>query len=575
MLETERLSLSKEIEDLAAHYKFQRDGLLPILQAIKSCHNHISDFAMQEVARMLNIHPVEVYGVVSFYSFLSTKPQGNFVIRLCRTISCDLAGKDKVARQLENELGIKFGETTKDGRFSLHWASCLGLCDQGPAMLVNDYVFTKVTSEKVYDILECCRRSFGLFSVEGDNRIKCFSSIQSNIKTNDQKGAFSSLETNQGVEKAFVLGPEKTIEKIKESGLKGRGGAGFPTGLKWGFAAQAEDTEKYVICNADEGEPGTFKDRILLSDYPDLVVEGMIIAGYVIGASHGIIYLRGEYSYLLPIIQGVLNKRRKSGFLGDAIKGADKFGFNIEIRLGSGAYVCGEETALIESLEGQRGEPRNRPPFPVISGFNGHPTIVNNVETFAMVSHILAKGPEWFKKKGTEKSTGTKLFSVSGDCLQPGIYELPWGITIAELLGIVGGEDAKAVQIGGASGRCVPRSQFGHTIAYEDIPTGGSTIVFGPETDMINVMTNFLEFFREESCGQCTPCRLGNVKLLEGARMLQDGVCSIKYLRELQGLGKTMQIASKCGLGQTSPNAFLSITEHFTDEILGKTRRNK
>jgi len=301
----------------------------------------------------------------------------------------------------------------------------------------------------------------------------------------------------------------------------------------------------------------------------------MIIAGYAIGARNGIIYLRGEYSYLLPIIQDVLNKRQESGFLGDSIKGGDKFGFNIEIRLGSGAYVCGEETALIESLEGQRGEPRNRPPFPVISGFNGHPTIVNNVETFAMASHILAKGPEWFKKEGTEKSAGTKIFSVSGDCSQPGIYELPWGITVTELLGIVGGEDAKAVQIGGASGRCVPRSQFGHTIAYEDIPTGGSTIVFGPETDMINVMENFLEFFKEESCGQCTPCRIGNVKLLEGARMLQDGVCSIKYLRELQALGKTMQIASKCGLGQNSPNAFLSITEHFTDEILGKTRRTK
>lgn len=573
MLESERLRLSQKIEDLAAHYHYHRHGLLPILQAIKSNHNHISDFAMQEVARLLSIHPVEVYGVVSFYSFLSTKQQGNFVIRLCRTISCCLAGKDTVARQLENELGIAFGETTPDGRFSLSWANCLGMCDQGPALLVNDYVFTRVTAERVYNIIETCRRSFGVSALEGKDAINNHSEVQSNVKTNLSHGVFSAEDPDQGLRAALKRAPNDVINMIKESGLKGRGGAGFPTHIKWELAAKAAGGEKYVVCNADEGEPGTFKDRVLISDFPDLMLDGMTIAGYAIGAQNGIIYLRGEYSYLKKNLYQAITRRRSANLLGQDILGKRGFHFEIDVRLGSGAYVCGEETALIESLEGQRGEPRNRPPFPVNTGYNNHPTIVNNVETFTLTTHILSKGPAWLKQQGTKLSIGTKLFSVSGDCQHPGIYEFPYGVTIAELLKQVGGEDAKAVQVGGASGRSVPRSQFEHTLAFEDIPTGGSIIVFGPQTNMLQVVKNFLEFFNDESCGQCTPCRIGNVKLLEGVELLEKGKCSIKYLRELQSLGQTMQLASKCGLGQSAPNAFLSITEHFKDEILGKIHK--
>jgi [NiFe] hydrogenase diaphorase moiety large subunit len=245
--------------------------------------------------------------------------------------------------------------------------------------------------------------------------------------------------------------------------------------------------------------------------------------------------------------------------------------FDVEIRMGSGAYVCGEETALIESLEGCRGEPRNRPPFPVDCGYLSQPTIVNNVETFACVPLILARGAAWFRSIGTEVSTGPKLFSVSGDCLFPGVYEFPLGVTIGELLVAVGGKEAKAVQVGGASGRCVPASQFDRPLSFEGIPTGGSIIVFGPKRDMLHVAENFLEFFVDESCGQCTPCREGNPKLLEGARMLHEGRCSYAHLEELTKLGEIMQLASKCGLGQSSPNAFLSIVEHFRPEIMGRT----
>ena len=279
----------------------------------------------------------------------------------------------------------------------------------------------------------------------------------------------------------------------------------------------------------------------------------MTIAGFAIGAAEGVVYLRGEYSYLRKDLEECLARRRAANLLGENIIGANGFSFDIHIHMGSGAYVCGEETALIESLEGYRGEARNRPPFPVNTGLNGRPTIVNNVETFAWATAILARGAEWFKGIGTEKSTGPKMLSVSGDVECAGVYEFPMGTTVREVLEAAGGETAKAVIIGGASGHCIPADEFSHAISYEDLATGGAVIVFGPDRDMLGVAENFMEFFADESCGQCTPCRIGNVKLLEGVRMLRRGECSTEYLHELCALGETMQVSSKCGLGQSSP----------------------
>ena len=381
---------------------------------------------------------------------------------------------------------------------------------------------------------------------------------------------FKTVDPDAGLASALARSSAEIIAELTAARLKGRGGAGFPTGVKWQLAAAAASGVKYVVCNADEGEPGTFKDRVILAEVPDLVFAGMTIGGLAIGAAEGIVYLRGEYAYLRRQLEEALTRRRAAGQLGEKVMGTG-LAFDIEIRMGSGAYVCGEETALIESLEGYRGEPRNRPPFPVDSGYLGRPTIVNNVETFACVTAIMAKGAAWFAAIGTERSTGPKLFSVSGDCARPGVYEFPMGLPVSELLHEVGGEGAKAVQIGGASGRCVPASEFASTICYEGISTGGSVIVFGPQRDMLRVARNFMEFFVEESCGQCTPCREGNARLLEGIEMLEDGRCSAGYLAELTRLGEVMQLASKCGLGQSSPNAFLSIVEHFRDEIMGRT----
>lgn len=390
------------------------------------------------------------------------------------------------------------------------------------------------------------------------------------IETYTNNLSFAGASTDAGLKKAAKLKKVDIISEVRDSGIRGRGGAGFPTGIKWNLAGSSKSDKKYVVCNADEGEPGTFKDRLILQEYADLVIEGMTIGARAISSDEGCIYLRGEYTYLLKSLEETLCQRRENNLLGENICGVEGFNFDIKIRLGAGAYVCGEETALIESMEGFRGEPRNRPPFPVDTGYMGKPTIVNNVETFAWIAMILDKGGKWFHDIGTDNSTGHKLLSVSGDCERPGVYEFPFGITVKEMLAEVGGSDAKAVQIGGASGVCVPASEFDRKIAYEDISTGGSVIVFGPGRDMLRVAKDFLEFFAEESCGQCTPCRDGNTVMLDGLHKLETGKCSYQYLKELGRLGETMQVASKCGLGQSAPNAFLSIIKNFPNEVMGR-----
>ncbi|NOY79136.1 MAG: iron hydrogenase [Calditrichaeota bacterium] len=387
------------------------------------------------------------------------------------------------------------------------------------------------------------------------------------MKNSKKRILFGEYIVGSGLAAALKLKPKEVVNEVKKSELRGRGGAGFPTGLKWESAAVQKADQKFIICNADEGEPGTFKDRLLLMEHPGKILEGMAIAGYAIGAHHGIIYLRGEYVYLKKGIEERIDHMKATNLLGDKILGK-RFNFDVEIRLGAGAYVCGEEFALIESLNGRRGEPRNKPPFPTEKGYLDKPTVVQNVETLCYVPYIIANGAEWFRTHGTMKSTGTKLFSISGDVENPGVYEVELGITVRELLEMVGAKDTKAVQVGGASGICVSEKDFDKPIAFEGLPPGGSIIVFNHSRKMLHVLENFMEFFVEESCGQCTPCREGNYRLLEGVRLLKKGDCTVAYLRDLMELARVMQISSKCGLGQMSPNPFISIIENFKDEIL-------
>lgn len=369
------------------------------------------------------------------------------------------------------------------------------------------------------------------------------------------------------LDKALSLDPKEVIQQVKASGLRGRGGAGFPTGLKWELAAKATGKTKYIICNADEGEPGTFKDRVLLLDHTDKLIEGMIIAAHAVGSNKGIIYLRAEYRWMLADLKNKIEDYKNKNIIGKNIKNKN-FDFDLEIRLNAGAYVCGEETALIESLEGKRGEPRNKPPYPVEKGYLECPTVVNNVETFCYIPYIINNGPEEFKKYGTERSTGTKLFSISGDCSKPGVYELDLGTKVLDLLELVGASNTKAVQIGGAGGVTVSEKDFDKPIAYEGYPPGGSIIIFNRSRNMRHVLKNFLEFFVEESCGQCTPCREGSIRLLEAVEKLEKGErLPEEYMETLLELAELMQISAKCGLGQTAPNPFVYIYKNFKEDL--------
>ena len=373
---------------------------------------------------------------------------------------------------------------------------------------------------------------------------------------------FEKVSCREIMEKIMKMEPDAICQEVLESDLKGRGGAGFPTGMKWRFASQEKEPVKYIVCNADEGEPGTFKDREILDQVPGKVFCGMAIAARAVGAKNGYVYLRGEYKFLIPKLNeqlGIFNKM------------VDEFNLNfrIHIRLGSGAYICGEESALFESIEGKRGEPRNKPPYPTTAGLFGKPTAVNNVETLVHTVIIMKYGAAHFKELGTKDSRGSKVFSVSGDTPKAGIYELELGMSVNEFVEEFGDGDTKAVQVGGASGFCVPRKRFEETIiGFEGVPTGGSMKLFNSTRSMYNVLHNYLDFFTEESCGQCTPCRVGCQQLLKGVEAVKRGDKNSKYLDELVKLAKTMKRASKCGLGQSVGNAFGSIVENFKEEII-------
>jgi [NiFe] hydrogenase diaphorase moiety large subunit len=373
---------------------------------------------------------------------------------------------------------------------------------------------------------------------------------------------FEKVDLKEVLNKAFKMTSNEIIQQVLDSGLKGRGGAGFPTGLKWKYTAVEKDTEKYIVCNADEGEPGTFKDREILDRVSYKVYAGMAIAGKAIGATQGIVYLRGEYRFLLPQLMKELESFHKI---------SEEIGYKFKIRycLGSGAYICGEESALFESIQGERGEPRNKPPYPTTSGVFYKPTSINNVETLVTVMMIIKDGPETYVQLGTKDSRGSKVFSVSGDTPTPGIFELELGMSVLHFVNEFGDGDTKAVQVGGASGFCVPRKKFGETvIGFEGVPTGGSMKLFNSSRSMYNVLHNYLDFFAEESCGQCTPCRIGCQQLLKGVEKVKKGEVKSTYLNELVKLADTMKIASKCGLGQSVGNAFRTIVENFKEEII-------
>jgi [NiFe] hydrogenase diaphorase moiety large subunit len=542
--------------------------MLDIARQVQDRLGYLSDEAVDMIASEMSVPRVEIESCVSFYSFFSRKPQGEIVIRVCDDVPDRMAGYHRVIFAFRDELGIDMGETTPDGRFTLERTACIGMSDQGPAALIDDVVVTELSSDRAREIVAELRNHMKprlLIKKLGDGN-NAHRLVQAMVRNNIQQAGkllFSPDARGEAIRKALHMSPVEVIRAIKTARLRGRGGAGFPAGMKWEFTRAAEGDRKFVICNADEGEPGTFKDRVLLTERADRVFAGMTIAAYAIGAAEGILYLRAEYAYLLRFLEAALEQRREDNLLGASILGHEGFDFDIRIQLGAGAYVCGEESALINSCEGKRGDPRNRPPFPAQRGYLDCPTVVNNVETLCCVTKILEQGPATFCEYGSPQSTGTKLLSIAGDIRSPGVYEVPFGVSLAEVLEMSGAVDAAAVQVGGPSGQLVGPPDFGRSICFDDLATGGSMIVFGGQRNLLKAMHGFMEFFVDESCGYCAPCRVGNVLLRDLLRRVLDGRGSPADLEMLENLGHTVGRTSRCGLGQTSPNPILSSLRNF------------
>lgn len=571
--------VKKEVIDICMRYGNDRSRLMDIVISLQQKYGCVSNQTIDLIASEVSAHRVEIEGIVSFYSFLSKEQKGKIIIRICDDIIDRLANVDKICKAFEKELGIKMGETTPDGKFTLSHTPCIGMCDQAPAALINDTVITNLSPDKVKEIIRTLKQ--GKFQKlvnhlgDGNNANPLINSMVCNHIRKQGEVIFAEFKSGDSLKKILSMTPLEVISEIRASGLRGRGGAGFPTGMKWDFTYKSKRENKTVICNADEGEPGTFKDRVILTECPDLLFEGMTIAGYAIGATSGILYLRGEYAYLRAFLEDVLNKRRTNGLLGNNICGKPNFNFNIRIQMGAGAYICGEETALISSCEGQRGDPKTRPPFPAEKGYLERPTVVNNVETFCCAARTINNGAKWFAAIGLPGCTGTKLLSVSGDCRAPGVYELPFGITINNLLYEVKAEDTMAVLVGGPTGQLINKADFGRKISYDDLSTGGSIMIFNTSRDILKIVKYFLDFFIEESCGYCTPCRVGNVLLKEKLKTIIDGKGEVSDIAYLENLGATIKAASRCGLGQASPNPILTSIKNFRMAYEKLLKQNK
>ncbi len=574
--------MKKDVRSIIAKYNNDETRLMDILIDTQDALGYIPPEAIDIISDDLNISHVDVEQTISFYHFFSMTPLGKYNIYLNNSAVANMMGCGDVAKVFEEEAGCKFGEVSKDGQVGLFYTSCIGMNDQEPAAIINGMVFTRLTKFRAREIIQDIKEGRDVEEMyvasygDGANSNPLIKSVVSN---NIRKmGPILSPVTEYGsaLKKILKMSPEEVIDEVKLSNIRGRGGAGFPTGLKWEFCRKAPGDRKYIFCNADEGEPGTFKDRVLITERPKRLLEGMAIAGYAVGAEEGIIYLRYEYKYLKEYLESVLKEARDNNFLGEDICKKKGFNFNVRIQFGAGAYVCGEESALIESAEGKRGEPRDRPPFPVEKGYLNQPTIVNNVETLSAVTQIINHGGEWYRSFGTHESTGTKVLSVSGDCLHAGIYEVEWGFSVNDILDLVGtmGE-VQAVQVGGPSGRCIAPYDFNRILGYEDLATGGSLIIIGKQRDLLkDVVLNFMDFFVEESCGSCTPCRSLSVIYRDKLKKILNGRGVQKDLDDLYAWRHIMK-GNRCGLGQTALNPILTTLRNFPELYDARIQKNK
>lgn len=609
------IDLAPLVPAIESYIPLGRSGLLPALHAAQKIYGWISEPVAAEIAKSLHVPLVDVHGVIEFYSLFYNEPVGERIVRVCTDQACALKDADGVLHRLCSQHGLEPGQTTRDLSLTIEASPCLGLCELAPAVLTMDDG----------------QWTIGNGTSESDRPLSMVYGPIRRLTANCGNGTTSLATYGRypALTKALRMKPEEIVNEVKASGLVGRGGAAFPTGIKWEGAAKAPGTEKYIICNADESEPGTFKDRILLLDDPHRTIEGMLIAGYAISAQKGYVYIRAEYPYIVPVLEHALLEAREANLLGENILGSD-FSFEIELRVGAGAYICGEETALFESVEGKRGFPRVKPPFPTTHGLFGKPTVINNVETLCNVPLILSQGAAGYRRIGTEKSPGPKLFCVSGDVEKPGLYEVPFGVTLRELLEMAGirkrtlsrthgetdaeteertssrthgptdaetekrtlsrthgetdrGADAETeeriqtVLFGGAAGAFATSEQLDVKLTFEDLraaglPLGsGVVMVFDETRDMRDVLKRLGHFFAHESCGKCYPCQMGTQRQMEILDRIADGKVLEGDLIRLQDVGWTMTDASLCGLGQTAASAVLSAMKLWP-EMFGRMK---
>ena len=585
--------LEEKFNLLVSRYPVKRSALIPMMLYGQDEFGWLSDELLAEIARRLELNMTQVTETLAYYSMLRRKPAGKYHIQVCTNISCMLRGGNEILHHVEKRLGIGNREVQKSGTFSLEEVECIGACSGAPAMQVNYDFHEELDANKVDAILEQLEAgripkpvpviSGALHERHPDEIViisKRFGVANSTkIDTYLQTGGYTALQ------KALTqMTPDSIIDEVKKSSLRGRGGAGFPTGMKWSFVPKNIDKPKYVLCNADESEPGTSKDRPLLEMDPHQLIEGMVIAGRAIGSNQGYIYIRGEYHYVFPIVDGAIEEAYAKGYLGKNILGSG-FDFELCTHTGAGAYECGEESALMESLEGKRGYPRIKPPFPAVVGLYGCPTVINNVETLSTVPAIINGGGEWYAGLGTPKNGGTRLYSISGHINKPGVYELPLGFPLRKLIyevagGMRNGKKLKAVIPGGSSCPLLSPDEIDVALDYDSVAKIGSmlgsggTVIMDEDTCMVDVARRIMHFYAHESCGWCIPCREGTAWLRKVLDRFHEGNGHAEDIPLVDELSKNMLGRTFCALGDAAAMPTISIVKkwrsEFEDHLQGK-----
>jgi NADH-quinone oxidoreductase subunit F len=552
------------VDAAIAEHGLHPDAIVEIFRSIQAQNGYLTRDAIGTVAAALKIPDARAFGVASFYSMLSTQPSGKNVIRVCDGPACRLKG----CAQVQAALGAAAGASD----WRIERTSCLGLCDCAPAALVGDQACGPLAAERAADVLKGWRGEPPSYAdpLPGETRVTM---ARLGALRSDPESIARALEEGayQALKKALNGAPSDVTAAVEGSGLQGRGGAGFPVGRKWRFVAQVDSLQKYIVCNFDESEPGTFKDRVIVDGDPHLLLEGMALAGYAVGANTGFIYIRGEYAWLAQRLERAIAQARERGFLGENILGR-ALDFNIHVHAGAGAYICGEETALLESLEGKRGEPRVRPPYPTTHGYLGKPTVVNNVETLCTVPAIILRGADWYRSMGTAQCPGVKLFTVFGHVRRPTIFEAPYGIALRDIIekfggGMLSGSKFKMALTGGAAGTIVPSTFLDEPLDFNSSQRGvalgsGAMFILDESVSAATLLDWLLHFFESESCGKCTPCREGTREariLIE--RLAAGGAAA--DVEKLRGLARLMKTASFCGLGQSVAIPIESALRHF------------